>query len=168
MRSPTFRLSMAISSVKRFRTVCGYCLKSLLHTVMTAHRSDLHRRSISCLLKARVTSDLAGCTCPARTPLLYRQWSRAGPVLGSHARPLSNYDIYLLAGVLYTVGVWLHIPYGGGHIYSDIPTVFQIRECSGTGLSIPYVSGFIEYPVIVSGFIYLMGVLGGSLPGSIV
>jgi len=88
--------------------------------------------------------------------------------LGSHARPLSNYDLYLLAGVLYIVGVWLHIPYGGGHIYSDIPTVFQTRECSGTCLTIPYVNGFIEYPVIVSGFIYLMGVLGGSFPGSVV
>jgi len=66
--------------------------------------------------------------------------------LGSSDQPLKNYDLYLLAGVLYVVAVWLHIPYGGGHIYSDIPTVFQTRECSGACLSIPYVSGFIEYP----------------------
>ena len=76
---------------------------------------------------------------------------------------LSSRQTALLAAVvLYAVGAWFHIPYGGGHIYSDIPTVFQNRECGGSCLSIPYVNGFVEYPVIVSLFMYLMG-LGGSL-----
>jgi len=75
--------------------------------------------------------------------------------------------VLLAAGVVYLVGVWLHIPYGGGHLYSDIPTLFQERECTGTCLTIPYVNGFIEYPVLVSLFIYAMGLLGSSISGSI-
>jgi hypothetical protein len=74
---------------------------------------------------------------------------------------------YLVAGILYLVGVWLHIPYGGGHIYSDIPTVFQVRECGGSCLTIPYVSGFMEYPIIVSDFIYSMGATASFLPGDV-
>jgi hypothetical protein len=81
---------------------------------------------------------------------------------------LKRDDLYIVAVILYLVGVWLHFPYGGGHIYSDIPTVFWLRECSGSCLTIPYVNGFIEYPVIVSGFIYLMGVLSSYLPGNVV
>jgi hypothetical protein len=66
----------------------------------------------------------------------------------------------VIAMALYAIGVWLHIPYAGGRIYSDLPTVFQARECSGTCLTIPYVNGFIEYPILVSLFIYLNGLVG--------
>ena len=73
------------------------------------------------------------------------------------------------AALLYVVGVWLHFPHGGGHIYSDIPTVFQERECleSCSIIPIPYVNGFIEYPVLVSTFIYAMGLVGLALPVSL-
>ncbi len=74
--------------------------------------------------------------------------------------------VYLLAGALYIFGVWEHIPYGGGHLYSDIVTVYQNRFCHsgpcGTGL--PYTNYFVEYPVIVGFFMYAMGMLGRYLP----
>ena len=75
----------------------------------------------------------------------------------------------IAAAVLYVVGVWFHFPHGGGHIYSDIPTVFQLREClaSCTTIPIPYVNVFIEYPILVSMFIYMMGIIGLALPISI-
>jgi hypothetical protein len=76
----------------------------------------------------------------------------------------------VVAAVLYVVGVWLHFPHGGGHIYSDIPSVFQSRECLETCNIIPvipYVNGFIEYPVLVSFFIYAMGLVGLAIPVSI-
>jgi len=77
-------------------------------------------------------------------------------------------SIYLLAATLYLVGAWLHIPYGGGHIYSDIVTVFQTRECSSAcELPIPYLQTFVEYPVIASSFMYVMGILGNSLAGNL-
>ncbi|HVP22598.1 MAG TPA: hypothetical protein VMS77_01650 [Conexivisphaerales archaeon] len=76
-------------------------------------------------------------------------------------------DLYIVTLVLFLIGFWLHIPYGGGHIYSDIPTVFQQRECGGACLTIPYVNGFIEYPVIVSEFIYAMGAIANVLPGPV-
>ena len=62
----------------------------------------------------------------------------------------------------------MHFPHGGGHIYSDIPTVFQERECLETckTIPIPYVNGFIEYPILVSMFIYVMGLVGLALPVS--
>jgi hypothetical protein len=74
--------------------------------------------------------------------------------------------VYLLAAVLYVFSVWEHIPYGGGHIYSDIVSVFQSRFCA-TGictLALPYVHVFVEYPVIVGTFIYSMALLGQSFP----
>jgi hypothetical protein len=80
---------------------------------------------------------------------------------------LERSDLYIVTAVLFLIGFWLHIPYGGGHIYSDIPTVFQQRECGGACLTIPYVNGFIEYPIIVSEFIYAMGAIAKILPGSI-
>ena len=76
-------------------------------------------------------------------------------------------DLYFVTAIFFLVGVWLHIPYGGGHIFSDIPTVFQGRECGGTCITIPYVNGFLEYPVVVSGFIYSMGTIATILPGPI-
>lgn len=73
----------------------------------------------------------------------------------------------IAAAVLYVVGAWFHFPFGGGHIYSDISTVFWLRECGGSCLTIPYVNGFIEYPILVSMFIYMMGLVGHALPISI-
>lgn len=76
--------------------------------------------------------------------------------------------VYVIAGVLYLFGVWEHIPYGGGHLYSDIATVFQNRFCP-TGpctLAFPYVHTFIEYPVLTGVFIWAMGELGNLLPFS--
>ena len=76
--------------------------------------------------------------------------------------------VYSVAIGLYFFGAWLHIPYGGGHIYSDIPSVFQTRECPKVcDIKIPYIQTFFEYPVVVSMFIYAMGELGGALPGSL-
>jgi hypothetical protein len=75
--------------------------------------------------------------------------------------------LYGVTAAVFLIGVWLHIPYGGGHIYSDIPTLFQIRECTGACLTIPYINGFVEYPVIVSEFIYAMGAIAKILPGEI-
>ncbi len=76
-------------------------------------------------------------------------------------------DLYLVTAIVFLVGFWLHIPYGGGHIYSDIATLFQQRECGGACLTIPYVNGFVEYPIIVSEFIYATGAIVEVLPGSI-
>lgn len=75
---------------------------------------------------------------------------------------------YYVALVVYAFAVWLHIPYAGGHLYSDLVTVFQVRECpSACTLPIPYVQAFAEYPVIVTSFMYSMGVLGRALPGDL-
>lgn len=85
-------------------------------------------------------------------------------------RPTSRslFAILVMAVLLYVVGAWLHIPYGGGHVYSDIVTVFQTRECAGTcTLPVPYVQGFVEYPVLTAFFMYAMGALGGHLPGDL-
>jgi hypothetical protein len=79
-------------------------------------------------------------------------------------------SLYLVALVAYTVAVWLHIPYGGGHVYSDLVTVFQVRECgSGPSCSIliPYIQTFYEYPVVDAMFAYAMGILASHLPGSL-
>jgi hypothetical protein len=96
---------------------------------------------------------------------------------GSQARLRSFFEfekqdlrlwVYLLAALLYVFGVFEHIPYGGGHIYSDIATVFQTRFCP-TGpcyLGVPYLHVFVEYPVITGFFIYAMGVLGQYIPFS--
>ena len=71
-----------------------------------------------------------------------------------------------MALLVYAIGFWLHVPYGGGHIYSDLVNVFQNRECAAVcHLEIPYVQNFIEYPILVSMFIYAMGLIGSLLPG---
>src|SRR5713226_3645540 len=71
------------------------------------------------------------------------------------------FGVYYVAALLYLLGVWLHFPYGGGHIYSDIVSVFQVRECpSACTLQIPYIQTLVEYPVIVAMFMYAMGILG--------
>src|SRR5260370_31059829 len=78
-------------------------------------------------------------------------------------------SLYLVALAAYALGVWLHIPYGGGHVYSDLVTVFQVRECSSGQcvILIPYVQTFFEYPVVDSMFMYAMGILANQLPGSL-
>ena len=78
-----------------------------------------------------------------------------------------SYDLLFVAvGLFYLLGVWEHLPFSGGHIYSDIVTVYQNRFCysgpCGTGL--PYVNYFVEYPVITGFFMYAMGMLGYVLP----
>ncbi len=71
------------------------------------------------------------------------------------------FGVHYVAALLYLLGVWLHFPYGGGHIYSDIVSVFQVRECPSTcTLQIPYIQTLVEYPVIVAMFMYAMGILG--------
>lgn len=80
-------------------------------------------------------------------------------------------QIYVIAGILYLFTYWLHFPYGGGHIYSDIVSVFQFRECTPSGgcpLPVPYLQNFVEYPVIVTMFMYAMGVLGRTFGGDLV
>jgi hypothetical protein len=79
---------------------------------------------------------------------------------------LKHGALYFVAAILFLISVWLHIPYGGGHVYSDIGVVFQNRECGGTCLTIPYVNGFVEYPIVVSEFIYAMGAIAEIFPGT--
>ena len=64
-------------------------------------------------------------------------------------------------GLFYVIGVWEHLPYSGGHIYSDLLSVYQNRFCySGTcGMGLPYVNYFVEYPVLTGFFMYAMGML---------
>src|SRR6267378_6471618 len=81
--------------------------------------------------------------------------------MGLRSRSLSQgSSLYLVALAAYALGVWLHIPYGGGHVYSDLVTVFQVRECSSGQcvILIPYVQTFFEYPVVDSMFMYAMGI----------
>jgi hypothetical protein len=75
-------------------------------------------------------------------------------------------DVLVVAFMVYALGIWLHIPYGGGHIYSDIVTVFQdqLLNPNFSATSVPYVNVFVEYPVLVSLFIYAMGLVGSVLP----
>jgi hypothetical protein len=75
-------------------------------------------------------------------------------------------DVLVLAFMVYALGIWLHIPYGGGHIYSDIVTVFQgqLLQPNFSPANIPYVNTFVEYPILVSMFIYSMGLIGSILP----
>lgn len=74
--------------------------------------------------------------------------------------------MFLAVALLYILGAWEHLPFSGGHIYSDIVTVYQNRFCHsgpcGTGL--PYVNYFVEYPVITGFFMYAMGMLGHITP----
>lgn len=74
--------------------------------------------------------------------------------------------VYIIAGALYLFSVWEHVPYGGGHIYSDISTVFQNRFCTdgSCSISLPYLHTFVEYPVVTGFFIYAMGLLGSFAP----
>jgi hypothetical protein len=88
--------------------------------------------------------------------------------------------VYLTALGVYLIGIWLHLPNGGGNVYTDITYVFQERICRPSSgfeydqsygnpcpLTIPYLQSFNEYPVIVSMFMYVMGVLGAQFRGDI-
>gem|GEM_PF-1602521 len=76
--------------------------------------------------------------------------------------------VYLIAGLLYLFGVCEHIPYGGGHLYSDIVTVYQNRFCPNDvcTTAFPYIHVFVEYPVVTGVFMYIMGMLGRYIPFS--
>jgi hypothetical protein len=77
--------------------------------------------------------------------------------------------------------VWLHAPYHGGHIYSDIVYVYQTRQCLGSpphpgqyvviekdcALTVPYLKSFIEYPVIAAMFLFGNAVIGGMVAGNL-
>lgn len=86
--------------------------------------------------------------------------------------------VYSTALGIYLLGIWLHLPYGGGNVYTDITYVFQERICQfppveygplvlPCSLSIPYVQSFSEYPILVSMFMYAMGALASFLPGDL-
>jgi hypothetical protein len=88
--------------------------------------------------------------------------------------------VYLSALSLYIIGIWLHSPNSGGHVDADITKVFNERiwicqtspdypyaQTGNCDLSVPYVQSFEEYPVLVSMFMYTMGVWGRLLPGDL-
>jgi hypothetical protein len=77
--------------------------------------------------------------------------------------------LFSIAGALYLLGVWFHIPYAGGHIYSDIVTVFGGRLDSPSFVvsHLPLINNFVEYPPITAFFMYAMGVLGTFFPLSL-
>jgi hypothetical protein len=74
--------------------------------------------------------------------------------------------LLIAVGLFYLLGVWEHLPYTGGNIYSDIVTVYQNRFCytGPCGMGLPYVNYFVEYPVISGFFMYAMGMLAHLLP----
>ncbi len=77
--------------------------------------------------------------------------------------------LVVVAVALYAVGIWFHVPYGGGHVYSDLISVFQLRECLTTcsSIPIPYVQSFIEYPIGTAFFMYAMGAMAAASPGPV-
>ena len=74
--------------------------------------------------------------------------------------------LLMAVGLFYLLGVWEHLPYTGGNIYSDIVTVYQNRFCytGPCGMGLPYVNYFVEYPLISGFFMYAMGMLGHLMP----
>jgi hypothetical protein len=72
-----------------------------------------------------------------------------------------------IVAIFYLLGVWEHLPYAGGHIYSDLDVVFPGRFCPTVlshnafpcYLGIPYVNVFVEYPVLTGFFMWSMGLL---------
>ena len=46
---------------------------------------------------------------------------------GRMERPIAHELTLAIALGLFAASVWLHLPYGGGHVYSDIVSVFQVR-----------------------------------------
>ena len=84
-------------------------------------------------------------------------------------RSQSNWlSIYAIATLMYALGWWYHYPYGGGHVYSDLIAVFQNRECLGGPCTfpLPYLQGFVEYPIITAYFMWGMGIIA-SHSGSV-
>jgi hypothetical protein len=87
--------------------------------------------------------------------------------------------LYSTALGLYLFGIWLHLPYGGGYVYTSITYLFQERVCQifppveygplvlSCRFTIPYLQSFSEYPVLTSMFMYAMGRLGALFPGDL-
>jgi hypothetical protein len=87
--------------------------------------------------------------------------------------------LYATALGLYLFGVWLHLPYGGGNVYTSLTYLFQERVCqilppveygplvAQCRFTIPYIQSFSEYPVLTSMFFYSMGRLAELLPGEL-
>jgi len=106
-----------------------------------------------------------------------------GPRLSDRLAGLSDRRflalVYSSALALYLLGIWLHLPSGGGNVYNGITQVFLDRFCpppvnnpyvlapSTCVISVPYLQSFNEYPVITAMFMYVMAVLGGTLPGDL-
>ncbi len=72
----------------------------------------------------------------------------------------------VLVAIFFLWGVWEHLPYAGGMIYSDLDVVFPSRFCPSPlysiphcYLGIPYVNVFVEYPVLTGFFMWSMGLL---------
>jgi hypothetical protein len=86
--------------------------------------------------------------------------------IGEDFREHTEAWLFIAVGLFYLLGMWEHLPYSGGHIYSDLIAVYQNRFCySGLcGMGLPYVNYFVEYPVISGFFMYAMGMLGHILP----
>jgi hypothetical protein len=76
---------------------------------------------------------------------------------------LEESSVLLLATlVVFLIGFWLHMPYSGGHIYSDIVSVYQAR-LGGFPPKAPYAEAFFEYPVIVAALAYASGLMASLL-----
>jgi hypothetical protein len=76
------------------------------------------------------------------------------------------------------LAVWLHLPYGGDYVYTDITYIFPGRICqlpvneyggllAACHFTIPYIQSLSEFPVLVSMFMYAMGKLGSLFPGGL-
>jgi len=82
--------------------------------------------------------------------------------------------VYLTALALYLMGIWLHLPYDGGYVYTDLTQLLLNRlwvcpppsynQYGGCTLEVPYLQYFNEYPVLTSMFMYVMAVFGAYLP----
>ncbi|MCS7135891.1 MAG: hypothetical protein NZ931_02200 [Aigarchaeota archaeon] len=81
----------------------------------------------------------------------------------SISNELEERCLFLLVTILiFLIGFWLHIPYGGGHIYSDIVSVYQVR-LEGFPPKAPYAEVFFEYPVITAALAYVSGLMASLL-----
>lgn len=76
--------------------------------------------------------------------------------------PEERYLLLLATLIVFLIGFWLHIPYGGGHVYSDIVSVYQVRLESFPPKA-PYAEVFFEYPVIIAALTYVSGFVASLL-----
>ena len=159
-KSSTFTLS-ALCKCTSLLTKCPHCGQQLLEPV-GSYCTNCQRK---------ISESVGGASLSATA--VDNSKNDKGPThsgLRSFLKRLAGVDfqvwVYLIACALYLFGVWEHIPYGGGHIYSDIVTVYQDRFClNGVCTSaLPYVHVFVAYPVVTGVFMYLMGMLGRYIP----